>query len=454
MDTQFNTLHGCRSEVVVTLTPNDLEPHYKRAYREAQPELEVKGFRKGKVPLDVIKKRFGKRIRANAMGDITSEVFSNIVRTNEIKTIGRPVLSNVDEHSDGSVQFTIEYDVQPEFELADYKNFTVQRRTMIVNDDVVDSEIDRLLLDHGKFQEAEQITSNNFFVTVEAQKIDDSTGQPDENAPVEELRWFLPNPSVDADIKAKLLNLKVGDTFVHEYPSEKDRNLKVSFLHTVKEFNEVVPAELTNDFVEGLTNGAVHSTEELRRQIESQLRDSVLEHTDKSIDEQIIRTMLNRNQGWAVPQALVDELSHASLKEFKDKQPDKKLPPNFSMATFFELIHRQSERSARWLLVRDAIIEKEKLEATEADIDAVVEKIAAGANLDPAQIRSFVADDERFMAQIVNDKAMSFLRDQAGYEDVEVATPNEIYLAGDDEPVAAESAEAGHEGNDESADND
>ncbi len=437
----------------MTLTPNDLEPHYKRAYREAQPELEVKGFRKGKVPLDVVKKRFGKRIRANAMSDITSEVFSNIVRTNEIKTIGRPILSNVDERSDGSVQFTIEYDVQPEFDLADYKTFTVQRRSMIVNDEVVDKEVDRMLLDHGKFQEAEQITSDNFFVTVEARKVDEA-GQPDESAPVEELRWFLPNPNVDPEVRAKLLNLKVGDTFEHEYPSEEDQNVKITFIHTVKEFKEVVPAELTNDFVEGLTNGAIHSTEELRKQIESQLRDSVLEHTDKSIDEQIIRTMLSRNQGWAVPQALVDELNRASLKEFQDKQPDKKLPENFDIGTFVQRVGPQSERSARWLLVRDAIIEKEKLEATDADIDDMVQQIAAGANLDPAQIRSYVAQDERFMAQIVNDKAMKFLRDQASYEDVEVSSPNEIYLPGDEMSASATDADAGQDGSEESVEND
>lgn len=62
METNVVSIDSCTQEVTFTLTSEDLIPHFERAYREAQPNLEIKGFRKGKVPLPIIKQRFGRQI--------------------------------------------------------------------------------------------------------------------------------------------------------------------------------------------------------------------------------------------------------------------------------------------------------------------------------------------------------------------------------------------------------
>ena len=83
MEKNIKQLEGCFQEIEITLSKEELQPHYEEAYKKARPHIVLQGFRKGKVPLNMVKKIYGKQIEADANQDIISDVFGNVAKEEE-----------------------------------------------------------------------------------------------------------------------------------------------------------------------------------------------------------------------------------------------------------------------------------------------------------------------------------------------------------------------------------
>ena len=93
MEKNFKELDACARELEVTLNKEELEPHYFAAYKKAQPTVDIPGFRKGKVPIKIVKERFGEAIEAEAEQDIINDEFNKIVKEDKLKVVGQRALT-------------------------------------------------------------------------------------------------------------------------------------------------------------------------------------------------------------------------------------------------------------------------------------------------------------------------------------------------------------------------
>ncbi len=411
----------------------ELEPHYEKAYREAQPEIQMQGFRKGKVPIHLIKKNYGKAIEANAAEDIASAMFQSAVEENDLHPVGQPQLRDVQRNADGSLGFTIVYEVLPEFELQNYRGLEIEKLVYPVTDEDIDREVENIQLKQAQLEEAEQITDEMYFVTVRLNPIDAATGMTLIGAKSEEIRVFLKNEPVGSELKTSLLNLKVGDTFRYAVPANQENGggLGTPMQASVQEIKRVVVPEFTNEFVETLTGGQITSTEELRQDFEKQIRIARDRSIDTLLNDQIVQKILNAHD-FEPPQSLVSQVVASMLQDEVEQLPDKKLPKNFDVRRYAEARTPVARNTAKWMILRERIIEEEKIEVTDADIDNHVEELAASLNMGEANfeyLRSAIAADENLQGRLMHEKVMEVLR---GYA---------IITEKDFDPKAAEAVE-------------
>jgi trigger factor len=434
LETQLLTLDGCKREVKITLAASELEPHYEKAYREAQPEIQLQGFRKGKVPIHLIKKNFGKAIEANAAEDIANEVFQGVLQEHDLRPVGQPNLRDIQRNSDGSLVFTIAYEVLPEFELQNYRSIEIEKLHYPVTEADVDREIERLTMERAALDDAEQISDDMHFVTVRLNPIDSATGMTLIGGKAEEIRVFLRNEPVGSELKTSLLNLKVGDTFRYIVPSEQEGGTPTPMQASVQEIKRVVPAELTNAFVEELTNGQITSTEELRQDFEKQIT-TVRERTiNETMDNQLVQKLLDAHD-FEPPQTLISQVVASMLQEDIQQLPDKKLPKNFDVRRYAESRTPMARNTAKWMIIRERIIEAENIAISDEDINKHVEELAASLNMGEANfeyLRSAIAGDENLQSRLMHEKVMETLR---GYA---VITEKEFDAAAVDEAQLAD----------------
>ncbi|RPI67415.1 MAG: trigger factor family protein, partial [Ignavibacteriae bacterium] len=126
MECKITAPDGTRRTVTIELTKDELKPHYDEAYQRAQTSITLPGFRKGKVPVNIIKQRLGREIENEALETIADSEFRKYAKSEQLKVVGNPALTDVRKSQDG-VGFTIEFEVMPEFELGNYRDLNVNR---------------------------------------------------------------------------------------------------------------------------------------------------------------------------------------------------------------------------------------------------------------------------------------------------------------------------------------
>ncbi|MBL8000088.1 MAG: hypothetical protein JNL32_15810, partial [Candidatus Kapabacteria bacterium] len=133
-------------EMVITMTYDDLQPHFSKAFSEAQRDAQIDGFRKGKAPLAMVKQRFGAAIERQALPDIAQSVFAEEIQRQEIPVSGIPMMKKSTRTDDKGAEFVIYYEVSPTIELQDFSSIVVTKPVKEFTEDDIDGEVYRLRL--------------------------------------------------------------------------------------------------------------------------------------------------------------------------------------------------------------------------------------------------------------------------------------------------------------------
>lgn len=414
MERSIIELDGTRREVRISLTHAELQPHYEQAYVQAQAGIQLKGFRKGKVPLAMIRQQFGRQIEADSLETIADNEFRAYVVSEKVHIIGNPSLTDIAKSSDG-VEFTVRYEILPAFELASYRGLVVNRPVKVVSDEDVETEVTRLCLRAASFEPAEQITDNMHVAVFSMTELDRETSMPIIGIEAREERVFLDDDNIDMHLRSSLLNTKLGDTFNYVAETTDEQTIPQSFRVMVTDIQQVVPAEFTNELVEQITGGKFLTTESLREDISSQLRMHYANVSREQVENQIVDQIVQAH-AFDPPSSLVHAVVHQLFEDFK-KRNEK--APGVEKLTAHDLedqLKPTAERIVRWELIRERIVEAENLDIDDADVSAAAERY--GMTLD--QLQALMRQNEGVRTQLLAEKALETLIDYAIINDVNV----------------------------------
>lgn len=414
MERTIQELDGVRREVRIHLTNADLRPHYERAYVQAQAGITLKGFRKGKVPLPIIKQQFGRQIEADALESIADTEFRQVVAEGKLDIVGSPALTDIQKDPDG-VTFTIRYEVIPEFELGHYRGLVISRPVKDVSETDVDQEVQRICLRAATFEPAEEVSDALHIVTFSMRELDAETSMPILGAEPREERVFVDDDQVDMHLRNSLMNTKLGDTFTYVAETADENQTPPSYQCTITDIQKVVPAEFTNDFVEQITNGRFTTTEQLREDIAVQLRAYYDNASRENMENQIVDHLV-ASHTFDAPESLVHNVIHHLFDDFKKRNEGN---PEINGLTAHDLesqLRPPAERIVRWELIRNKIIAAEEMTITDEDIDRAAER----NNITADQLRMVMRQNRSIVDQLIAEKAIQTLVDYAIINDVNV----------------------------------
>ncbi|MCO6465985.1 MAG: trigger factor [Bradyrhizobiaceae bacterium] len=416
LERTVTTHEDCKREVRIQLTEADLKPHYEEAYRQAQAGISLPGFRKGKVPISVIKQRMGRQIEQEALESIADAEFRSFATQEDIHVVGHPALTDVQKSSDG-VAFVIEYEVMPSVEIGNYRGLVVDRPIREVTEEDVQQEIDRLCLRLATFEPAEKVTDTMYIVAFTMHELDKETSMPMIGAEAKEDKVFLDDDDVDMHLRNSLSDATVGATFTYVAETEDANAQPPSYRVTVTEIQKVVPAEFTNALVQRITNDQMNTTEELREDIHKQLTAYMERAQRESMENQVVNQLV-QSHDFPVPESLVHAVVHQLFDDFKKRNEG---VPGIDKLNAHELEHEfrpAAERIAKWELLRQEIIRAENLTVEDADVEEAAARYGIGAD----QMRMAVKQNRNLNDTLLSEKAMKVLLDYAIINDVAAPT--------------------------------
>ena len=341
--------------------------------------------------------------------------------------LGQPKVTTLDYEMDGDLHAVIEFGVRPEIILEDLTDESIDTMVHTVTDEEVEEEIQRLLEGQADLipLEEEPIEDGDF-VVFDVQEVDAATRTPIIGKRDDDQQLVLDDPRLEetlmmSALKAALLGAKVGDTVHYHFEHDKAHGGLVEsvehahfFEATVKEVKRRDVPELDDDFVQEYTDDRLETAEAFREEVEKQIKDSWERRSQDFMEENIINRMQELHPV-AVPESVVDVYVESYVEDVKRRNQGQ-LPPNFSVEAFKEVNRADAERQARWMLIRDKLIDDEELEVSDADVDAFFEEEAGkDDNLTDEQLRQFYAQVgllDSVKERLLSRKVMDFLAGQ------------------------------------------
>ncbi len=409
MEVSFKTVTECNQEIAISLSPEELVPHFEAAYKKVAPTVEIKGFRKGKVPLSLIKKFYGESVEADALDEIANESFKKTIEEKNIQPIGTPTMVDMNYKRGEPFSFTIKYEVKPSITLKEYKGIPVEKYLHPVKEEELNAEIQRLQHINATFEEATKVEGSEYVVTADIQDTDES-GTPIIGRKREGMRIYLNEPSTETEVISALKQAEVGGVYKASFEHQHDDHAhKVHMLLTAKKIEKVIHPEFNDELVKKISKEKYSTAEEFRRELSADIERYWIERTEKRLVDDITNEIVRRHE-FAVPEALVKSLTDSYIEELKNQQKNKQLPRGFDDQKYREAVRPSAIWQAKWMLIREQILAKENIAISDADVETMAEEESKRLNIDKERLVNFYKTSEAATERILNDKLIAFLK--------------------------------------------
>ncbi len=400
--------------LTVTVPVEKVKATEARTTRMYGQRAKVPGFRQGKVPEAVVRRRFGDAIRQSVLEELLRESWDRARGEQNFKPIADPRVKILSFEDGSPLSFELTVDVRPELNLARTEGFKLSRRTKPVTDEQVDAQLLQLREQKAPWTPAEGRAKEGDLVEATIANID---GEADDKG--EPVRFVLGQGRALPDLESQLMLLDPGGQwegsirFPDDHPDEarrgQARKVRVT-LHEVK--RQAVP-ELNDDFAKEM--GQFDTVAALRAAVREDLETAARREADGTLRGELIDQIAAANNV-SVPPSLLHRALHAYASAYgipEEKHHD------------FEAEFRPvAEAQVRRDLIIEAIADENKLHATTAAIDARIAEIAGRRGESPAAVKAALEQGNRLRElerSITDDNVFAHLLGKSTVDDAPAA---------------------------------
>jgi trigger factor len=403
----------------IKLTREELVPHFEKAMKKFRADYQMPGFRKGKVPIDFIKRLFGEAIEQKTLDDIANEFFHKAMEEKTIKPIGEPSLTDLKYDREGGFQFKVKYELYPKVELKEYTGIAVDKPVHSVTDEDIKNDLLRFRRIESTTQEVDEVTDDEHIVIVDWQEVD-KNGTPLIGRIDNDLRYYLADPNIEPEVKEALRIAKIGGEFrVTLKEPEGSQMEPINAILKVKKINKVILPELNDELVKKVSRNKYTTVTDFIEGRRRDLEELFKEQSQRAMMNILVSEIVRRND-FAVPDSMVKKLLDARVEEIKAQYKNKELPADFDRTKFDEENKADAVFQIKWLLLREKLIEQEKIEAVQTDYEKLAEKESARVGIDKEKLIKYYSESEKAKEKIVADKLLEFLEKNSKIKEVKV----------------------------------
>lgn len=412
MDVNVQTLSDVSREVEIVATADEVQPHFNKKYVEYQAKVDIKGFRKGKAPLDVVKRLYGELIEHDSLEDIATDLYRKAVAEHDLKPIGDPSLVDMKFNRGEELRFKVRYDVRPVITLKPVKGVRVTKPRHAITEAEIEEEVLRLRRANAAFEPANLAVDDEHVVTADMQDIDEQ-GMPIIGKKSEGVRFYLGDERLEEPFKEALRGTTAGAvhlvSFEHDHGDHKHM---VRSRVTVKKVEKVVLPAFDGEFVKKLTNGTVESTDEFLKNLRNDVEVYWRSKSERAMLNSLTGELLEMHD-FQVPDSLTRAVLESLLQDMARQYPKKQLPDDFDYDRFGRENYAYAQAQAKWALLREELLKAESITVDDADLEKLAESEASTINVDKERLLQYYKSSDQVRDRLRSDKLMQRLISQA-----------------------------------------
>ena len=425
MSLQVEKLEKNMAKLTIEASAEDLEKAIEKAYQKQKKQISIPGFRKGKVPRQMVEKMYGKEVfYEDAANELIPDAYDKALEECEEDIVSSPKIEVTQIEAGKPFVFTATVALKPEVKLGKYKGVKISKIDSEVTEEEIDAEIEREREKNARNISVEDrpvkdgdMTTLDFEGFVDGEAFEGGKG---ENYPLTiGSGAFIPGfeeQRVGAEI-GKEVEVKV--TFPEDYQAENLKGKEAVFKCTIKEIKEKELPELDDEFAGEVSE--FDTMAEYREDVKKNLAEKKEKDAKNAREEAAVKAAVEVSE-MEIPDAMLETQQRQMVDEFAQRITMQGL----SMEQYFqftgtnyqkmvEQVKPQAEERIRARLVLEAIVKAEKIEATEEDYEKELETMAEVYQMDVAKAKELLGEKEKnnIMLDLAVRKAAEFVAEHA-----------------------------------------
>ena len=406
--------------IAFSATKEEFAKGLDQAFKRAVKRVNAPGFRKGKLPRAVFNKMYGEEaLYQDAVDYVLPRAYTKAIDELEVSPLAMPDIDVKEISKEEGVKFEAVVTVKPNVELGEYKNLGLEKDSVEVTDADVEERLDSLLSRQAEWQIKEGESKKGDIVVIDFKGFIGDEAFEGGEAKGYELELgsgsFIPGFEEQLEGKVAPVDTEVNVTFPENYQVADLAGKAARFEVTVHDVKEKVLPELTDEFVKEFTKEAASTVAEYKEKLKEEIKLEKENLAEKSYSDKVISTAVE-NAKLSVPEKLVEQEVDSMFEQFTGNLSRQGL--SFDLYQQFtgkgeaELkaeMKSDAENKIKTSFVLGEIAEVEKVEVTDADIDAEVKELATMYNMTEEGIKQRISVED-LRGELVIQKTVDFLK--------------------------------------------
>lgn len=368
---------GISRRLQISVPTETVADYEEQAARKYASQVNLPGFRKGKAPASMVRKKFAEAIRQEAIELVVNEAFKEAIERESLKLATQPHVHDLKAEPGQPVEFELHCEVRPELALEKIDGFDVARVETPLTDEQVEEQIEKMREQKGDWAPVEEKAAPGDMATVLL-----STADADGTLPEgKEYRLTIGGGQAIPGIEELIMEAAPGATIERsvrwpdDFPDEAQRGSTKNVRVTVKDVKRKSMPALDDAFAREV--GDFDTLHALREAVRKDMGDHAKREADAEVRGQLIDKIVEANP-FDVPGSWTRQLIEGYMGMYG--------VPDAEKERFAQEFHPMAERQVRRDLIIDTLAEREGLTASASDVDARIEELAAARNLEPGQV--------------------------------------------------------------------
>ena len=291
--------NNLEKKLKLTLSSIDLKNDFKKRLLSQQSSSDLKGFRKGKAPLDVIEKYYGDQIKQRLIMDLMGDAFYKKISEENIPVVGQPSFSPQSFDIEKDIKFEVSYEIYPDFSLSKMGSLSFKKPISKVSSEDVKKATDLILKRYGKAEPINEKSKNGNFVKIDFEGF--LNGEKFDGGEASDYSLELGSNTMIPGFEEQIVGMKSSETkeievtFPEDYQAENLKGQKVMFKINMKEVSELKLPDLDEEFFKTI-NMDVKTKEEFEKKVEEQLQTDLTASLKTKTKQRIFDAFESSNQ--------------------------------------------------------------------------------------------------------------------------------------------------------------
>jgi len=410
----------CKREIELEIPAENVQKATEKVARDIARIARIPGFRPGKAPVTLVRRRFAEDIQGEVVQSLVPEYLEKALDEKKLVPVTRPEVDKVEFKEGEPLRFRAVFEVLPEFELGDYKNIQVQVEEIEIGDAQVDKALEEVRERGATFVPVEErAAQDGDYALIKLIGTPAGGGDP---VQADNIMCHLGAEETLASFTENLRGAKSGETrqfeakYPDDYPDAKLAGKTYNYSVEVQGIKEKKLPELNDEFAKDAAGeqGGVTTLDELRKKIRENLEAAKEQQQTAQAREKILAEIVKQHD-FPVPEALIEAQMDTRLERVVRSLAAQGVDPRAVDVDWVSLRRRQRERAVddvKAELLLDRIATAENLDATDEDVEKEIAHLAEHSGESATALRARLTKQgafDRMKSKLRSDKTIDWL---------------------------------------------